>query len=277
MNNLQSSYLDLLKKSLTDFYNIDRVEYAPLQNVHKNWKYQILLNVDKLLRKKGLSICTQQAFTIEDRMEGKDWPQRAETMIGVKRLDNLELCLLDIISNNIDGDVIETGVWRGGATIYMRAILEIANVTDKTIWVADSFEGLPKPNPKEYPADKGDEHYLQKRFSVSLKDVESNFNKFNLLDNQVKFLKGWFKDTLPTAPIEKLSLLRIDGDMYESTMDALTNLYPKLSIGGYIIIDDWGAVKGCKAAVEDYRKTHGINEEIVKIDWTGVYWKKAKN
>jgi O-methyltransferase len=69
--------------------------------------------------------------------------------------------------------------------------------------------------------------------------------------------------------------LRLDGDMYESTMDGLKNLYPRLSNGGYLIIDDWGAVKGCQQAVIDYRKTHGISDEIIQIDWTGVYWRKS--
>jgi O-methyltransferase len=62
--------------------------------------------------------------------------------------------------------------------------------------------------------------------------------------------------------------------MYESTMDGLVNLYPKLSVGGYLIVDDYGAVPGCRKAVEDYRWEHDIKEEIVKIDWTGVYWKR---
>lgn len=89
-------------------------------------------------------------------------------------------------------------------------------------------------------------------------------------------MKGWFKDTIPTAPIEKLSVFRLDGDMYESTIDVLFYLYPKLSIGGYCIIDDWGAIPACKKAIEDYRKIFGIDDEIHEIDWTGVFWKKTK-
>jgi predicted O-methyltransferase YrrM len=75
--------------------------------------------------------------------------------------------------------------------------------------------------------------------AVSREDVERNFAKYGLLDDRVVFLQGWFKDTLPSAPIGKIALLRLDGDMYESTMDALQNLYPKLSPGGYCIIDDF--------------------------------------
>ena len=81
---------------------------------------------------------------------------------------------------------------------------------------------------------------------------------------------------IAAAPIEKLSIMRLDGDMYESTMDGLKNLYPKLSPGGFIIIDDWGVIKGCKQAVLDYRQDHGITEAIKEIDWSGIYWRKEK-
>ena len=89
----------------------------------------------------------------------------------------------------------------------------------------------------------------------------------------MRFLVGWFSDTLPEAPFERLAILRLDGDMYQSTIEALRPLYPKLSKGGYVIIDDY-ALPGSQAAVQDYRREHGISEEIVDIDGTGVYWQK---
>jgi O-methyltransferase len=142
--------------------------------------------------------------------------------------------------------------------------------------VADSFERLPKPNKEKYAADKGDRHYILDELAIPMEVVKNNFRKYDLLSDNIKFLKGWFKDTLPIAPIEKLSILRLDGDMYESTMDGLVNLYHKLSVDGYIIIDDWGAIPACKQAVMDFRAMNNITEEIVTIDWTGVYWKKEK-
>jgi O-methyltransferase len=206
--------------------------------------------------------------------DGTIWPENGETMIGYKRLSNIEHCLLDIIAKGVAGDVIETGAWRGGACIFMREILDAYDVPDKKVWVADSFEGLPKPNDLAYPADRNDTHHSYSALSVSLEDVQQNFSKYGLLDDRVVFLKGWFKDTMPTAPITQLSLLRLDGDMYESTIDVLMHLYPKLSIGGYCIVDDWGAVPACRKAVEDYRKVLAITERIQFIDWTGIYWKK---
>jgi hypothetical protein len=197
-------------------------------------------------------------------------------MIGLRRLDNLQFCVEEVLSKNIPGDLIETGVWRGGATIFMRAILKAYGVKDRNVWVADSFEGLPAPNPERFPQDAGDLHHIMK-LAVSLDQVKANFERYGLLDDQVRFLKGWFRDTLPKAPIERLAILRLDGDMYESTMDALVNLYPKLSLGGCLIVDDYGAVPGCRQAVLDYRQLHGILDEIVQIDWTGVYWRRSNS
>jgi hypothetical protein len=101
---------------------------------------------------------------------------------------------------------------------------------------------------------------------------KKNFEN-GLLDEQVKFLKGWFKDTLPNAPIQKLALLRLDGDMYESTMDALLALYDKVSVGGYIIVDDYHVVEGCKRAIHDFLSQRNLNPVLEEIDGVGVYWK----
>jgi hypothetical protein len=200
----------------------------------------------------------------------------AHTMIGLKRLNNIEFCATDIIQNGIEGDFIETGVWRGGAVIFMRSILKAFKIPDRTVWVADSFNGLPPPNATLYPADNGIHLENVSFLKISLETVRKNFEKYGLLDDQVKFLKGWFRDTLINAPIRRLSLLRLDGDLYESTMNVLVALYPKLSIGGYVIVDDYVAFHSCFKAVHHYRKYHNITDEIVTIDYTGVFWKKTK-
>src|SRR5690349_5861811 len=164
------------------------------------------------------------------REEGRDWPSRAYTMIGLKRLANLEHCITQVLDQAIPGDLMETGVWRGGATIFMRAVLKAYGVSDRLVWVADSFQGLPPSDAGRYPADAGYRLELCRELAVSLDEVKANFRKFNLLDEQVGFLKGWFRDTLADAPVEKLAVLRLDGDLYESTILALTHLYPKLSV-----------------------------------------------
>ena len=211
----------------------------------------------------------------ELRKKGEDWPSQAHSMIGLERMNNIQHCVEQVIANEVPGDLIETGVWRGGATIFMRAILKAYGIIDRTVWVADSFQGLPSPNVRKYPSDFG--LYLSKikALSVSAEEVRTNFKRYGLLDDQVQFLEGWFRDTLPGAPIDRLAVLRLDGDLYESTMDGLVNLYPKLSVGGYAIVDDY-VIPACAKAVNDYRNEHGITEEIVQIDNGACYWKRER-
>jgi cephalosporin hydroxylase len=208
--------------------------------------------------------------------EGKIWPEKGDTMIGYLRLNNLGFCIQQVLADKIPGDFIETGVWRGGACIFMAALLRQYGEDDRNVWLADSFAGLPQPNPDRFPADLNDTHHQHEILAVSEEVVLRNFTKYNIPITNVRILKGWFKDSLPHAPVNQLAILRLDGDMYESTIDALYYLYPKLEKGGYCIIDDWGAVPACRKAVEDYRRIMDVNEQIQGIDWTGVYWRKEK-
>lgn len=233
---------------------------------------RILINL--IYEDPNVSLKHLPRFNRNLRVNGRDWPRDAHTMIGLKRLENIEHCAIDVLNKGVPGDFIETGVWRGGSTIFMRAILKAFNDVIRKVWVADSFKGLPRPNAKKYPNDSGDPHHKYKTLAVSLKTVKNNFEKYGLLDDQVQFLEGWFSETLPTAPIQSLAILRLDGDMYESTIDALTHLYPKVSVGGYIIVDDYQVIRGCKKAVDDYRQAQGIHEPMVEVDWAGVYWQR---
>ena len=176
-------------------------------------------------------------FDPRKRQLGLDWPTVAHTMIGHARLRNLRELAEQVLTQGIPGDFIETGVWRGGACILLRGVLKAHGATNRRVFVADSFEGLPPPNPSAYPADAGDPHHTFRELAVSLEQVRDNFDRYGLLDDQVVFLKGWFKDTLPTAPIERLAILRLDGDMYESTADGLVNLYGKMSLGGFVVVE----------------------------------------
>lgn len=206
----------------------------------------------------------------------------AISMLPLARFNNLLSCVVDVISRGVKGDLIETGVWRGGATIFMRAVLKVYGVNGRTVWVADSFEGLPEPDAEKYPVEaKAHQGAVMKQaynhFAVSLEDVMRNFQAFGMLDDQVRFLKGWFKDTLPTAPLGPIAVMRLDGDYYESTMDALTNLYHKLSIGGYVIIDDYGEDTWtyCRKAVDDFRRQSKIEEPMVRVDSKCYYWQRT--
>lgn len=227
----------------------------------------------RALRRFGLQLVKIVEVDPDARSEGRIWPVHAHTMIGLRRLDNLQCCVQTVLEDRVPGDLIEAGVWRGGASIFMRAILAAYGVSDRRVFLADSFSGLPRPDAATYPPDAGDRHYVATFLRVSRDEVDANFRLYGLLDEQVVFLDGWFKDTLPAAPIDKLAVVRIDADMYESTWEALTHLYPRLSIGGYCIVDDY-AMNACRQAVQDFRVRSGIRTPIHQIDWTGVYWRK---
>lgn len=271
---IKETYLDLLKKSLTRYIFDDGYLKLSHQS-HGRIKDIFITFINKVFDQFNLELVIHNQFEPKLRKIGRDWPGQAETMIGLARLDNIQLCATDVLSKKIPGDFIETGVWRGGATIFMRAILKAYNVVDRDVWVVDSFEGLPKPTERTHKGDVEDELWKVQQLKVSLKDVQNNFAKYGLLDNQVKFLKGWFKDTLPSAPIKKLAILRLDGDMYESTMDALVALYPKLSRGGYVIIDDY-CLPACREAVVDFRTKFRISDKLIHIDWASVYWQRGQ-
>lgn len=260
----EERYLDLLKKCLTRTLFDETLDRIPRNDktLWRRLRYAGYSSINRMLRPWNLTLAHSRRPT-------------GETMIGMDRLNNLEHCLLSVIRDKTPGDVIEAGVWRGGATIFMKAALDTYGEKNRNVWVADSFQGLPKPDPEKYPADK-DSAFWKQSLGVSVEEVKANFQRYGLLDDRVKFLVGFFSETMPTAPIETLAVLRVDGDMYESTIDVLNHLYPKLSPGGYVIIDDYGCVPACKQATEDYRSWHNIKEPVRQIDWTGVYWRKDR-
>ncbi len=236
-------YLDLLKKSLTNTL----FQEEPDANQEDEFRFV--------------------SSFIEHYIKGD-----AVSMLPLARLNNLQDCIVDTLARGVPGDLIETGVWRGGATIFMRGVLKACGVTDRMVWVADSFEGLPEPDPEAFPIEaKAHQGGVMKRsykhFAVSLEEVKRNFQAYGLLDHQVRFLKGWFKDTLPAAPIGELAVMRLDGDYYESTMDALKHLYDRLSTNGFVIIDDYGEDTWtyCRKAVDDFRRDRGIQTKWFRL------------
>jgi O-methyltransferase len=272
-------YLDLIKRSLTGALAEDNDSIlggVRTQGARSRTK-RVANLIGKAAARFDLELAYRKPYDPKLRELGQDWPSRAESMIGLRRMDNIQQCIEEIESDGVPGDLIETGVWRGGACIFMRANLRAWGDTERNVWVADSFQGLPKPNAADFPADEGDTFYQQTGLNVGVRQVQHNFERYGLLDDQVKFLVGWFKDTLPTAPVEKLSLMRLDGDLYESTWQALDALYPKLSPGGFCIIDDFGAlVSQAQQATHDYREKYGITEPIVDVDGTGAYWRRER-
>jgi len=215
MTDAKSLYLDLMKKVLTYYIWGETYQSVDLSDVLPFRNYFIRNYLPKFLDKHNLSLVSNYCYDPEKRANGLDWPPLADTMIGLKRLDNLQMCLEGVIKEGVPGDVIETGVWRGGGSIFMKAVLAAYGITDRTVWVADSFAGLPEPDILKYPEDTGDVHHTISLLAVSCSQVKANFEKYGLLDNQVRFLEGWFRDTLPGHPMERLAVI--------SSMEICTN------------------------------------------------------
>jgi hypothetical protein len=264
-------YLDLLKQCL-----LGRV-YGP-EVVHLPERPDDPGMAEAIAELNNVGIAVTRPLTlVEDTYELGRYPPTgppvfASTMIGRARLDNLHECVERAIRDGVPGDLIETGVWRGGSTILMRGIVK-ARGEERLVWVADSFAGLPDADLDAYPLDREFLHH--EKLDIGIDEVRAQFARYGLLDDGVRFLQGWFKDTLPTLGDRAFAVARLDGDMYGSTMEALTELYPRLSPGGFLIVDDYGAYRACRQAVTDYREEHRIADPIEQVDWTGVYWRKS--
>ena len=256
-------YLSLLKKALAaTLYEESAWALIASRSVLKNL-------VRRILALFSLRLLLYRPYDKRARENGADWPMFGFTMIGTKRLDNIEECIEKVLDDKIEGDFVECGVWRGGASILARAALDAYGGSDRIVWLADSFEGMPKRQTSDLTDLALDGvSYL----AVSLEDVKSNFSKFDLLDDRVKFIKGWFADSLPKSSIEKISVLRLDADYYSSTMDALNELYDKVSPGGYIIVDDYHVFTSCKAAITDFLASRAASPSLIEIDGSAVYW-----
>lgn len=266
---LQARYLDLMETTLTGAILDDPPLLTPQYEAFYREMARTIYKVD------DVPMDEIRRFQSRLRESGWDCPSKAFTMIGLKRLRNFRRLIERVITEHIPGDIIETGVWRGGASIMARAVLAAYEVRDRKVFVADSFEGLPPPDENAYPADSGSDLHMIDTLAVSIEQVQENFLKFDLLDDQVVFLKGWFRDTMPRVPAEKLAVIRLDGDMYESTIDPLRHLYDRLSVGGWVIVDDYDTVPACKAAVQDFLASRAIAVDIRPIDGMGVFFQKT--
>ena len=247
---LRTRYLDLLEKSLMDAFHEERRSEMRLRALWQRLRHPYLTRRNPLLL-----------------------PRRAHTAIGPTRVRHLRQLVERTIHENIPGDYIETGVWRGGACILMKGVLAAHGIADRRVYCADTFTGLPRPDP-QFAADKRDRLYKFREFAVSEETVRRNFVAYDLLDDKVIFLKGLFADTLPKLPNSSFALIRLDGDMYGSTMSALVNLYDRVSPSGFVVIDDYGGLRNCAKAVHDFLDQRGLRVKIQPIDESCVWWQK---
>jgi O-methyltransferase/8-demethyl-8-(2,3-dimethoxy-alpha-L-rhamnosyl)tetracenomycin-C 4'-O-methyltransferase len=215
-------------------------------------------------------------FDAERRNCGQDIPIRAHTMIGSLRLRQLRRACEAVLSEHVLGDFFEAGVWRGGVSILMRGVIEAYGDRHRKVWVADSFAGLPPPD-RRYEKDALTQFNFQERRELAIggDQVRDNFSRYDLLDKRVEFLQGLFHETLPVLPPYKIAVLRLDGDLYSSTMDCLVNLYDHVAPNGFVIVDDYGVVIDARRAVLDFRRQRDIGQPMLAIDGDGVFWRKS--
>ncbi len=256
---LRAAYLELLKLSLCDLAGARTLSVSRTGDTR---------------RPDSQVVCRE--LSDEERAlraTGSDWPFSGLTMVGLERLDDLQACVETVVADGVEGDVIETGSWRGGAAILARATLDSLGADERTVWVADSFQGLPAPDADGFPEDRQLDLSQVGFLAVAAEEVRGHFARFGL-DRGVELVEGFFDETLPRLRDRRWSIVRLDGDTYEATWLGLESLYPGLSAGGYLIVDDYGLIGECEQAVEDYRREHGITEPIEQIDWNGVRWRR---
>jgi O-methyltransferase len=273
-------FLDLFKSalcaSLYDESAWRRIEGPMRQhatNPFARVRRAALRAIVRAIESRGITMVRRYPFIPEHRQQGIDWPLFGFTQTGRDRLDCLQQCIETIVAEDIPGDIVETGVWHGGSMMLASAVLDSLGDSQRRIWCCDSFEGMPVPTVHDQSFSGSEDFSDLDYIRVGLERVKDNFRRFRVLTDRVHFLKGWFSATLPTAPIEQIALLRLDGDLYESTRDALVPLYPRVSSGGFVLVDDYNSWPGCKQAVTEYRSDHGITAPIVPIDGHAVYWR----
>jgi len=247
---LRVAYLELLKLSLCDLAGTSTVSVGAMP--------------DGTVMARELS-----GHGLRLRAAGMDWPLQGLTMTGLTRLDDLQRCVESVVRDGVEGDLVEAGAWRGGSSILMRATLDSLG-EERTVWVADSFQGFPEGAERDAMVELSTFEFL----AVPADEVRANFARFGL-DRGVRIVEGFFEETLPGLAGETWAIARLDGDTYDATRAALDSLYDGLSVGGYLIVDDYGGFDECRDAVDEFRRERGIQEPIEAVDWTCVRWRKG--
>lgn len=201
------------------------------------------------------------------------------TMTSPERIYALISAVDYILEQNIAGDFVECGVWRGGSMLSAIMRLMEKGCTDKTLWLYDTYEGMPAPDENDYskrsgPAkDKFEKTKISENSSdwcfASLEDVQANIALAKYPADKIHFIKGKVEDTLPAQAPQTIALLRLDTDWYASTKHELEHLFPCLVSGGILIIDDYGHWEGCRKAVDEYFTGHAQKPLLVRVDYTG--------
>lgn len=258
---IKSTNLDKMRRKIFPFYISDIILLSDLK-LEKN--YNLIIN------SAPRELSTNEKEFLLKYKKFVDSPN-IYSMCESKDIDQIKILLENIIRNNIPGCIVETGIWKGGMAMWMKAILMHHN-NNRNIYLYDIFGKFPPPsNPKD--------NYIHSITDVlfehapTVTDVQHNFQKFGLFDSDIKFIIGDIINTVPQNQLDQIALLHCDSDYYESTKVVLENFYWKISKGGYIIIDDYNnEYLACKQAVDEFRTKYNIYTPIIKISEGSVYW-----
>jgi O-methyltransferase len=202
---------------------------------------------------------------------------RAYTLTGADRLAGVIEATTYIVRNNIPGDFVECGVWRGGSMMAVALTLLELGETSRHLYLYDTFAGMPAPTDRDRDLDGTPARTLLDDVSVAdgirciadLEDVTRNIERTGYPASRVTFVRGKVEDTIPAIAPEHIALLRLDTDWYASTKHELTHLYPRLSTRGVLILDDYGHWQGAREAADEYFAEHGLAPILVRLDYTG--------
>ena len=225
--------------------------------------------------------------------DGSEWPSgpaaHALSMAGQRRIDNAVELLAQAMADEIRGDFIETGVWRGGLSFVAAKTLELAGSLRKA-WLCDSFQGIPKATNvagRKTNRQDASAHTLSILNNNSLQGVRHSAKLMHVDPERTEYVKGYFDKTLPALvaarPELRFAVIRLDGDTFDSTWAAIGALYPRLEPGGFIIVDDYMDWVGCRDAITKYRADHAIVDPIFFVAHAqdeltrGIYWRKSGN
>lgn len=217
--------------------------------------------------KGGCELSRTLPYNSTMRYFGNDWPPLGHTMVGHARLQNIKHAIETCNADGIVGDFAELGVWRGGASIYAKGVITAYGARNRRVLVLDAFESLPQyGNHKTF-------------LETSEVQVKHNFQKYGLLDSNVIFIRGLFRDSLPRFkrrhPGVKIAVLRIDSNFYDSYQDALYYLYELVPVGGFVIFDDVMSHPAVMQCWKDFKNEQGLPEELEQIDDHSAFFRKT--
>jgi len=229
------------------------------------WRKSAEKMAESLARKFGLRVTRYKYFPYYDR-QGVEIIESVKpyTMTDPERIFALINCVRYIVQSKIPGDIVECGVWRGGSMMAAAKVLLSLNESSRRLYLFDTFEGMPKPSEKDISYDGRHASELFKARTKSfmsfatLRDVKDNMSKVGYERSKIHFVKGLVEETIPARAPTRISLLRLDTDLYSSTRHELQHLFPRLSHGGVIVVDDYGYWLGSRKAMDEYMVANKI-------------------